>query len=677
LERGGLRRRATPRLAWSPLPVPSDAKEQIRARLGIAEVVGEVVALKPAGRGRLKGLCPFHNEKTPSFHVHEERGFYYCFGCQAKGDVFDFVMQTQGLDFYGALQVLGQRAGVEVTPQTPKDKRRRDLYEVNRLALEYYRDQLRGHPRALEYLRGRQLTEESLERFELGFAPDAWDSFLKHALQQGVSESDLLAAGLIRESEQGRRYDYFRGRVIFPIKDFLGRVVGFAGRVLDDSVPKYLNTAETELFKKAELLYGLSGAKSAIRASGEALVVEGYMDVIALHQTGFDNAVAALGATLTAEQAAQLARLDVQKLYLAFDADEAGQRAILSGLEQSVGRQFLVRAVAVPFGKDPADAVLGGHAEAFRQALREGLSEVEYRFRSVTSRFDQSTLEGKRAVLNELLPSLRPRDVFDPVAAEMRRLVIDHLKIDGARLDEWLSTKRQRRLDDTQMRGLEKRRLSRSQVAVIELEVVALLLLEPHKLKARLQHVQASLPPSVDDSVLREFQEICEDCGFDDQRILLRYREREEGRVLFERLFSQPDEENQRIDVASHIGKSLSRLRELYLDGEKENQRARLLERMEEVSRFLTDPQLPTEQLKHYYAELKEIHSMLAARAASSGGLWASAPSAAAEAASASSWRSSRAGLSRPPRARSAGRPRRSWARRAGRCARRPPSCRA
>ncbi len=591
-----------------------DAKEQIRSRLNVAEVVGEVVALKPAGRGRLKGLCPFHNEKTPSFHVHEDKGFYYCFGCQAKGDIFDFVMQTQGVDFFEAMQVLGQRAGVEVTAQTPKDKKRRDLYEVNRVALEFYQAQLQAHPQALEYLQGRKLTDSSLQTFELGYAPESWDALLKHALHKGVSEADLLAAGLIRESEAGRRYDYFRNRILFPIKDFLGRVVGFSGRVLNDSLPKYLNTAETDIFKKAELLYGLDLAKSAIRASGECLVVEGYMDVIALHQTGFGNAVAALGATLTAEQAAQLSRLEVQKLYLAFDADEAGQRAILSGLEQSVGRQFLVKAIRVPHGKDPADAVLDGYAAEFRAALDEGLSEVEFRFRSVLAKHDSGSVEGKRAILNDLAATLRPRDVFDPVAAEMRRLVTDHLEIDPSRLDAWVSSKRQRRLDDTQLRGLEKRRFSPSQVALIELEVIALLLLEPYRLRERLAYVEASLPPTIDDSVLRDFHAICESCGYDDQQILLKYREREEGRVLFERLFSQPEGEDLHIDVAGHIDKSLSRLRELYLDGEKEIQRAKLLERMEEVSRCLTDANLPTEQLKHYYRELKEIHSMLAAR---------------------------------------------------------------
>ena len=592
--------------------MPSDAKERIRERLDIAEVVGEVVALKNAGKGRLKGLCPFHGEKTPSFHVMQDRGFFYCFGCQAKGDVFDFVMRTQGVEFGEALQVLGQRAGIEVTPSTPKDLHRRDLFEVNKLALEFFKSHLPGV--AERYLLERHLTRESIEAFDLGFAPDSWDELLKYALTKGIKDTELLRAGLLAEADSGRRYDRFRNRVMFPIKDFLGRVVGFSGRVLDDSLPKYVNTPETDVFRKGELLYGLDTAKHTIRATGECLVVEGYMDVIALHQTGFGNAVAALGATLTAEQAVQLSRLEVQKLYLAFDADEAGQRAVLSGLEQSVGRQFLVKAVRVPHGKDPADAVLGGHIEAFRQALGAGLSEVTFRFRSVLAKYDAGNLEGKKNILQELLPALRPRDVFDPVASEMRRLVIDELKIEGPRLDEWVSSKTKRALNTTQLKGMQRQGTGASQVAVIELELIALLLLEPHKLEERLLTVSAALPSEGHDSLLREFSDICHACAFDDRAVLSRYQGRDEGRVLFERLLTQQQTEEHHIDIDAHLSKSLSRLRELYLSGEKEGQRKRLLERMHEVSSYLTDPNLPTDKLQHYYAELKEINAMLAAR---------------------------------------------------------------
>jgi DNA primase len=590
----------------------TDTKELIRQRLDIAEVIGEMVSLKPAGRSQLKGLCPFHNEKTPSFHVHQDRGFFYCFGCQARGDVFDFVMRTRSLEFFEALHFLGQRAGIEVEINAPRDRRRRDLFEINRIAAEFFRTHLKGEP--LEYLQGRGLSANTISSFELGYAPKSWDDLLKFAVTKGVPEKDLLDAGLIVENERGRRYDRFRDRVMFPIRDYLGRTVGFSGRVIDDGSPKYLNTSETEVFKKAELLYGLDVSKAAIRAKSECIVVEGYMDVIALQQVGLENVVATLGTTLTPQQALQLSRLDVQRLFLAFDADEAGQRAVLTGLEQSVGRQFLVSAISIPAGKDPADAVLGGHLEEFKVALRGGISEVEYRFSSVLEKHESNSIEGKRAILNELLPSLRPRDVFDPVATEMRRRVVDYLGIEGSRLDDWLNSQRQAQLNNTQARGLLRSTEQYSPLALIEIEVIALLLLEPDRLKKRLQVVIAALPPGEDEALLREFEGICIDCEFDDQAILMRYRERPEAQTLFERLLIKPEQEEFRIDIDGHIEKSLSRLRELYLDGEKETQRARLIERMNEVNQALTDPDLSPTKLEKYYKELGEINTVLAAR---------------------------------------------------------------
>jgi len=596
--------------------MPPDPKELIRERLNIADVIGELVVLKPAGRGQMKGLCPFHSEKTPSFHVHLDRGFYYCFGCHAKGDVFDFVMQTQGVEFGDALRLLGERAGVEVGRTAPKDGRRRDLFDVNALALAYFRAQLTGE--ALGYLRRRGLSDASIESFELGFAPDGWDGLLRHALTKGVRDEDLLAVGLLSENERGRRYDRFRNRVIFPIKDGMGRVVGFAGRVLDDSLPKYLNTPETELFRKAELLYGLDRARPAIRKSGEAIVVEGYMDVIALHQTGFDNAVAALGAALTERQAEQLARLDARRVYLAFDADEAGQRAVLSGLDQAVGRRLLVRAVQVPHGKDPADAVLDGHADAFREALGTGLSEVEFRFRRVLERFDASAIEGQRGILQELAPVLVPRDVFDPVAAEMRRLVIDHLGMDEGRLDAWIQAnqRHQRPLSATQVRGMRRRHVEVSQVRALELEVVALLLSRSGALRERLDAALSALPNELEDSALRQLAALVDEHQDDAERVLLAYREREDGALVFERVLELSRDEGARFDADAALRQALSRLRELHLEGQKESSRALLLERREELGRLLEAPDTHSERLPALYAELKQIHAMLSAREA-------------------------------------------------------------
>lgn len=598
-----------------------DVKEQIRARLDLADVIGETVALKPAGRERLKGLCPFHAEKTPSFHVHVGKGFYYCFGCGAKGDLFDFVMQTQGVDFFETLQILGRRAGIEVEAARPNaaSGRRRDLIAVNELAEAWFRANLErpGGEAGLAYLRGRGLTDESVQAWGLGWAPDGWDGLLRHALTEGVRDDDLLAAGLITENERGRRYDRFRGRIVFPIRDRLGRVVGFAGRVLGDEVPKYLNTPETEIFDKGSLLYGLDRARPSIRERSECLVVEGYMDVIALHQTGFEHAVAALGATLTEAQAQALSRLDVERLLLAFDADDAGRRAVLSGLDQSVGRRFLVRAVTVPFGKDPADAVLGGHVEAFRAALADGASEVEFRFHSVMEAHDPATPEGRKAIVEALAPAMAPRGLHDEVAAEMRRLVTHALELDERQLLAWLENRRSRTLDETQVRGMRRPGAAPGGAKGIELEVMALLLGDPGRLRERLTRVLAQVPPELEPSLLREFGRICEEEGFDSDRILTRYREREEAELLFVRAFEHDGEATERrSQVERHLEISLSRLRERVLERGTEALRLRLKDRMEEIRRLLEEPDLAPETLQACYQELGELQGALAAREA-------------------------------------------------------------
>lgn len=587
-----------------------DAKEKIRASIDIAEIISEVVSLQTAGQGQLKGLCPFHNEKTPSFHVNQDRGFYYCFGCNAKGDVFDFLMQTQGIDFSESLRILGQRTGIEVTPPSQIDLKKRDLYELNKIALKYFLDNLNNE--VTNYLLKRKLSKESIEKFEIGFAKNSWDSFLKYALAKNITEQELLNAGLIRKNENNRTYDYFRNRIIFPIKDYLGRVVGFSGRVLDDSLPKYLNTSETSIFKKAELLYGLDTAKYNIRESKTAIVVEGFMDAIALQQTGFGNSVAALGANLSMQQAIALKRMDVNLVYLAFDADEAGQRAILSGLDQKIGNEFLIKAVSVPYGKDPADAVLDGNIEDFKKALEDGLSEVEFRFKTVFKKHDSKTTEGKQKILNDLLASLKPKGVFDPVAAEMRRLTIDYLAIDGQRLDKFLNSRRKSKLNKTQMKGLESTKKS-SRIAIFELEIMALVMLEPESLKTNIATIQNSLP-NEELSILSEFIKICQTNNYDDHGILDEYQNRDEGKILFERLFSQNNSSEFKIDIDKHLNNLLSSLRELYLNTEKENARAKLLARMAEVSEQLSSPELAAEELQSYYQELKLIQEMLAAR---------------------------------------------------------------
>ncbi|GHF41624.1 DNA primase [Deinococcus metalli] len=450
-------------------------KEDVRARLNIADIVGEHVRLTPAGKGRMKGLCPFHNEKSPSFQVDTEQGYFYCFGCKAGGDVFSFVQRTENLSFGDALKKLADRAGIQIEAKYG-EKSSRDLYDVNAFALGYFREHLPGP--ALDYLRRRGLSDETIAAFELGYAPDGWDGLLKHARTKGVTEKQLLDAGLLTENpENGRIYDRFRARVMFPIRDHLGRLVGFGGRVLDDSKPKYLNTPETEAFRKGELLYGLDKARGTLKdASAELVVVEGYMDVITMHQHGFTGAVASLGTALTAEHALLLERLGARNVTLLFDQDEAGLKATLSGLDQVVGAKFRVRATSVPSGKDPADALLAGDDAALRDALSGGLDEVRYRVQAAIEKHGTATTEGKRRILMELLPRMQNLDPLDEIAEGVRAAACETLGIKPEALLEWIGSKAKRRqLTDTHLAGMSTARSEEDR----ELALLRQLLVDP------------------------------------------------------------------------------------------------------------------------------------------------------------------------------------------------------
>lgn len=455
-------------------------KEDVRSRLSIADVVGEYVRLTPAGKGRLKGLCPFHKEKSPSFQVDTDQGYFYCFGCKAGGDVFSFVQRTENLSFGDALRKLADRAGVQVEAKYG-ERSSRDLYDVNAFALAYFREHLSGP--ALAYLQRRGLTDETIATFELGFAPDGWDGLLKHARVKGISEKQLLDAGLLIENpESGRVYDRFRARVMFPIRDHLGRLVGFGGRVLDDTKPKYLNTPETEAFRKGELLYGLDKARAHLGKDAELIVVEGYMDVITMHQHGFTGAVASLGTALTAEHATLLERLGAQGITLMFDRDEAGLKATLSGLDQVLGAKFRVRATSVPSGKDPADALLAGDDQGIRQALTGGLDEVRYRVQAAIEKHGTATADGKRGILMELLPRMQNLDPLDEIAEGVRAAACETLGIKPEALMEWIGSKAKRRaLTDTHLAGMNAHHAEEDR----ELALLRQLLVDP-ALRAKL-----------------------------------------------------------------------------------------------------------------------------------------------------------------------------------------------
>lgn len=361
---------------------PPEFLHELRQRVDIVALIGEVVALRPAGR-EFAGLCPFHEERTPSFHVSPEKQVYYCHGCHAKGDAVGFVMQRQGLGFAEAVAELATRAGLvlpDLRPLSPEQRQRLalqdELYAACAAASAHFRDALLRPEgaEAIAYLRRRGVDGPTAERFELGYAPPAWDG-LGRALGGRFSPERLIQAGLRRERPEGRgAYDYFRDRLIFPIRNERGRVVAFGGRTLADG-PKYLNSPETPLFHKRRTLYGLHLAAPAIARTRRAVVVEGYMDALTCHQFGFDEAVAALGTALSDEQAGMLTR-SAESIVLAFDADPAGGAATERGLAVLQERGALVSVARVPAGKDPDEAIRSAAGVAAFAAALEGATPL-------------------------------------------------------------------------------------------------------------------------------------------------------------------------------------------------------------------------------------------------------------------------------------------------------------
>lgn len=540
-----------------------DPREEIRNRLDFKSLVERYVPLRPAGKGRWKGLCPFHNEKTPSFYVDEAKGMFYCFGCKAGGDAFKFVQMIEGVDFREALEKLAQETGVELPERAPGRKPSKDLIEVNRLALAYFQKNLTGS--ALEYLKGRGLGDETIDTYALGFAPKSWDGLLRYLQQHGVSPELALRAGVVA-AKDGRYYDRLRDRVVFPIRDPMGRVVAFTGRAISaGDTPKYLNTPESDVFKKTDLLYGYPEARKAIRKNKRAIVVEGLFDVLALAQMGWRETVAVLGSSLSQSQARLLERAEASRLYLAFDADEAGRKATLAGLDVGVARRFLTYAVLLPEGRDPGDLLTDPQGKrAFAAALEEALPEVEYRFMAAAAGVDISTAEGKRQVLEELLPRLVDADPLDPVAEALKAVIVDRLRLDPRALEDLIYSQRRRkrpRVERAQVEAASDNLEDR--LLLLELDVIAqLLAADPENFADWVRYAEDHTWPP-EGSFLAEFIAVAEEEDYRPRRILDRFSERSEGGRLFERLILSGSEYP--AEYKETLDKSLARLREGYL----------------------------------------------------------------------------------------------------------------
>ncbi|MGH7841453.1 MAG: DNA primase, partial [Candidatus Binataceae bacterium] len=360
-----------------------DKIEEVRTRADLVEVIGAHVRLRRAGRN-LVGLCPFHNEKTPSFSVSAERGFFHCFGCGAGGTVFDFVMRVEALTFPEALQSLARRFGVALPPPeshagSPAVGERDALFSANQTAAEFYVHVLWKTPDgapAREYVKSRGITVETAQAFMLGFAPHRPANLAVTLDKRGLSAA-ALKLGLIKRDERGALYDMFRARLMFPIRDAQGRALAFGGRVLDDRLPKYINSPESPLYSKARMVYGLYEARQAIVKADRAIIVEGNLDLIALWQAGFKETVASLGTALTAEQLRLLARY-TRNLIACFDGDAAGRKASMRALEVFLQAGLLGRGAFVPSGYDPDTLVRERGAQAFNSVIESAELLVDY-----------------------------------------------------------------------------------------------------------------------------------------------------------------------------------------------------------------------------------------------------------------------------------------------------------
>jgi len=382
--------------------------DEVKQRTDIVEVVSQYATLKKAGR-TFRALCPFHSEKHPSFFVYPEQQSWHCFGaCNTGGDIFSFVMKKEGIDFGDALRFLAQKAGVTIPsrfePEAGKEERER-LYQINQAAVQYFHNLLLNSPigeRIREYFTSRGLSPKTVTDFQLGFSPNSWDALKQYLMERGYAESELLAAGLVIEAEAGGTHDRFRNRLMFSIHDIRGRIVGFGARVLDDSLPKYLNSPQTLIFDKSSCLYGINLAAAAIRQQDLVVIVEGYMDVITAHQNGFNNVVASMGTSVTEKQVGTLKRL-TKNMALALDADAAGEEAMLRAIDYENILETEVKVIILPKGKDPDD-VIREDSKIWQNLLEEALPIVDYTFNMATSELDLNTAKDKSLAVDKLLP---------------------------------------------------------------------------------------------------------------------------------------------------------------------------------------------------------------------------------------------------------------------------------
>ncbi|MGI6261652.1 MAG: DNA primase [Acutalibacteraceae bacterium] len=489
------------------MALPEEFLQRLKSANPIESVVSSYVKLRRTGRN-LVGLCPFHGEKTPSFVLYPENDSFYCFGCGAGGDTITFIRKIENLDYIEAVKLLAQRAGLEM----PEDARRDDgtaklklrILEANREAARFFHAQLNAPcgEKALEYLRGRKLSNATINHFGLGFAPESWSALCDHMKHAGFSQQELVMANLVSQGRNNSVYDRFRNRVIFPIIDVRGNVIAFSGRVLEKAEPKYLNSSETLVFEKSSVLFALNFAKGS--GQPNLILAEGPMDVISLHQAGFTNAVATQGTALTPKHALLIARY-AQEVILCYDADGAGQKATARAIPILKNAGLRVRVLTIPEGKDPDEFIKTRGAERFRQLIEDSGNDVEYRMQKIREKYNMETADGRVNMLREAIGMLAglessiEQDVYaGKLAAE--------LKVEKATLLHQIAQTRKRQQRDG--RQNEQRQIQRQfsgaardeinperarnmRAALAEESLIAYLLRNPDRAAA----VREALPP--------------------------------------------------------------------------------------------------------------------------------------------------------------------------------------
>ena len=426
-----------------------DSIERLRQTVDMAELVGAKTELKRSGQ-QLMGICPFHDERSPSFSVDPVQKVFHCFGCSEGGDLFKFVQLTEGLNFREAVESLSDRYGVpmELTEEDPQAAQRREkrdrLLELLERTAAFYVRNLWESPEAeesREYLKARGLDEALLREFRVGYAPSAWDKVLVASRQKGYSEEELWDAGLTAKNQKGNVYDRFRRRITFPLCDSRGRVLGFGARAVGaDQQPKYLNSSENAVFHKGRQVYAADLARAAAAKSGEVILCEGYTDVIAMHQAGLRNTVGLMGTALTEDQVSELARM-APVVALALDADSAGQEAMIRAAKVAEGRKLELRVVPLPAGNDPADIVQQEGPEAITELVAGSVPFVRFRVDRALLLADLETAEGKDRAVSELAPIITPLPA-SAMRDELTELAAAALGVSGAKLTEWLGRAR-------------------------------------------------------------------------------------------------------------------------------------------------------------------------------------------------------------------------------------------